>query len=189
MEDMQHLRSTQASTLYWIQPEWGEPIYELRSDDELFCTLRWSTYNEVDPASVVSANGQWTLMVDKSSPRTIVQITDSSETVAVCKIGWSLWHTAATVEFVNGLRFRWYLTDWWRHYWAFSSEDVGDLISFKPVSRYIYRLKIQVDLTSRVKELTEAPLLAAIGMYILHRCIWRWIHLYPWGELYDVRKP
>src|SRR4030042_5463694 len=118
MEDMQHLRSTQASTLYWIQPERGEPIYELRSDDELFCTLRWATYNEVDPASVVSANGQWTLMVDKSSPRTIVQITDSSETVAVCKIGWSLWHPAATVEFVNGPRFRWHRTDWRRHYWV-----------------------------------------------------------------------
>jgi len=189
MKDMQHLRNTRVSTLYWIQPEWGEPIYELRSDDELFCTLRWSTYNEEDPASVVSANRQWTLMADKSSPRTIVQITDSSKTVAACKIRWSLWHPTATVEFVNGPRFRWYFTDWWRGYSALSSEDVGDLIFFK-TRGYKYRLKIQVDLTAKAKELIEAPLLTAFGMYTIHRDLWRLTHLNPgpWW-LFDWRKP
>lgn len=165
---MQHLRDTQASTLYWIKPRWYKPVYELRSDNELFCTMRWSTYNEVDPVSIVSADEHWTLMISKGVPPVIVQITDSSETVAVCKFS-VVYLNPVTVEFVNGLRFRWHLTDWRRSYWAFSSEDAENLMFFKGVSWNLFRLKIQVDLTSRVKELPEAPLLAAFGMYVLIR--------------------
>ena len=107
-------------------------------------TTRWIRCGSgVDPVLIISADGQWTLMVSKWFPRSTMQIVNSGGTVAVCKFGWSLWHPV-TVEFVNGSRFRWYLTDWRRSHWAFSSEDNENLMFFKGVNWNLFRLRYRL---------------------------------------------
>jgi len=159
MMEMRQLSDTNATTLYWIQPRWGKPQYELRSDDELFCTLQWGTYVAQDPASLVSADGQCTLKYQWPST---VRIISSDSDIAVCKRGW--WLTD-TVEFVDGRRFQWRL-NFWRTGGVVSSQDIGKLLSYKLVRYAPFKLKIRVDLVQRVKDLPEAVLLAAVGLYL-----------------------
>ena len=158
---MQHLNNTPASTLYWIQPRWGKPEFELRSNDELFCTLRWSTYSVWNPISVISADGQWTLI--SQWPRT-VRIISSDYDVALSESGWP-WLTRI-VEFANGRRFHW-RRNFWQTQCTFSGEGTDNLLLFKAARIWPFKMKVRVDLAQRVKDLPEASLLAALGLYLL----------------------
>jgi len=158
---MQNLSNTPAETLYWVQPRWRKPIFELHLDEDLYCILRWTTYIVWDPASVFSANGQWSLIISKGLSRSTrtIYITSFDRDVAIFSF------KTGSLEFINGRRFYWYSNNFWQTKWTFSSEDGENLLSFKPVNVVSLHLTIQVDLTQTVKELPEATLLAALGLY------------------------
>jgi hypothetical protein len=167
---MQHLRNSPTSTLYWIQLKRLKPIYELHSDVDLFCTLQWGTYITPNPTSVVSADGQWTLIADYW--RRIVHIESLDGTaIAVCKIPW--FDYSAVIEFSNGLRLRWDM-NYGRSEGAFCDGDTDILLSFKVTSIWPLKLKARVDMAQGIKDLPEASLLAALGLYFL---------IFDWGHL------
>ncbi len=166
---MQRLSSTNATTLYWIQPRWGKLEYELRSEKELFGTLRWSTHVGFDPASFVSVDGEWKLVTEWWPPwwwlwPPTVHITNLDGDIAVSRQErrFSL-ARSFNVEFANGRRFRWRTNFWWTRS-VFSGEDNGDLLVLKLVR--VPQLKIQVDLVHSLEDFPEASLLAALGLYI-----------------------
>jgi hypothetical protein len=165
MMEMQRLNNTKATTLYWIQPRFGKPEYELRSEKELFGTLRWLTHVGQDPALFVTAYGEWKLIAEWW-PRT-VHITSLDNDIAVSRQerGFSL-DRSAIVEFANGRRFRWRM-NFWLTRCVFSGEDNGDLLVLKLVSIPQVKFKMQVDLVHSLEDLPEAPLLAALGLYVL----------------------
>jgi hypothetical protein len=163
---MQHLNKTPALTLYWIQPKWGKPIYELHSDEELFCTLRWLTYNKYDPVSVVSADGQWTLIFQW--PWT-VHIVSSDSNIAVSKSKFRQWWWGnETVEFANGSIFHWRM-NFWHTRCTFNGEGTGNLLFFKVARFPPFKLKVRVDMAQGAKDLPESSLLAALGLYLWFR--------------------
>ena len=161
--EMQRLNNTKATTLYWIQPRWGKPQYELRSDDELFGTLRWLTHVGHDPALFVFADGEWKLITDWWPKTVYITSLDADIAVSRQERRFSL-ARSAIVEFANGRRFRW-RTNFWLTRCVFSGEDNGDLLVLKLLS--IPQLKIQVDLVHGLEDFPEASLLAALGLYVL----------------------
>lgn len=166
MMEMQRLSDTKATKLYWIQPRWGKPEYELSSEKELFGTLRWSTHVGFDPALFVSADGELKLTTEWRPwwPRTLY-ITNSNGNVAVCRQerGFRL-ARAFNVEFANSRKFHWRTNFWWTRS-VFSCEDNEDLLVLRLIS--IPKLKIQLDLLHGLEDFPEASLLAALGLYIL----------------------
>jgi hypothetical protein len=172
MMEMQRLSDTKATTSYWIRPRWGKPIYELRSEKELFSTLRWFTHVGQDPALFVSADGQWKLTTEWGPWWTrALYITNLDGDVAVCRQENRLSLTRSfSVEFTNGRRFCW-RTNFWYTRGVFSGEDNEDLIVLKLVR--IPQLKIQVDLVHGLEDFPQASLLAALGLYIFFATAWR----------------
>jgi hypothetical protein len=160
---MQFLKNTPASTLYWIQPRWVESEYELRSYEELYCKLKWAKIS-LTPASVVSADGQWTLIADYWR-RTVRVESSDGDAIAICKIG--RFGHKVIVEFSNSSRLRFDMNGW-RSEYAFHDEDTDDLLSFKVISIFWpLKLKVRVNLAQRLKDKPEATLLAALGLYLL----------------------
>ena len=171
MIEMQRLSSSKVTKFYWIQSKVGKPIYELRAEEELFGTLRWSTHVGFDPAIFVSIDSEWKIITDWWPmwwwlwPPT-VHITNSGGDVAVCRQErkFSLTRTF-NVEFANSRRFRW-RTNFWLTRSVFTSENNEELLILKLVKIPQFQLKIQVDVVKNLEDLPEALLLAALGLYI-----------------------
>jgi hypothetical protein len=170
---MQHLSNTRCMTLYWIQPRFGKPEYELRSEKELFGTLRWLTHVGFDPALFATAYGEWKLKTEWSnglgymlSTKTVyITNLDGEVAVSKCERGFHLTRSAI-VKFANGRRFRWRM-NFGLSRCVFSGEGNEDLLVLKLVSIPQVKFKMQVDLVHSLEDLPEAPLLAALGLYVL----------------------
>jgi hypothetical protein len=175
---MQQLKNTPASTLYWIQPSWGRPTYELRSDDEIFCLLQCPPHI-TDPVFIISADGQWTL---KYQWPWAVRIMKLEEDIAFFRFKKStLWPVVGTLEFTNGSRLRWHNINLRLTRWAFSSEDNLNLLYFKQSEAFSSKLTVRVDLTPKLKDMPEASMLAALGLYLWSQIITGGVLLTYWG--------
>ncbi len=160
------VKDSKTASLYWIQPRWGAPVYELRSENNLVGILRWSTHVGSDPALFISTDCEWKLTTDWWGWPHAVHVTNSDGDVALCKQNpmLSLARTFS-VDFANGRRFRW-RTNFWLTRAAFSDDDNPDWLVLRLVSIPQFKLKIQVDLVHGQDDFREAFLLAALGLYM-----------------------
>jgi hypothetical protein len=147
MGNMQHLKDTPASTLYWIQRE-RKPECELRSDSELFCTLRWSTWNPYDPISVVSADGQWTIINYFPGRTWIAHITSSNSGGDIATAS----RFSDIVKFADGRKFKW-RTNFWLTRCTISDESSDNLLFLKVANNLFTKFRVRVDLEQRAKDL------------------------------------
>jgi len=159
---MQSIRKIAPATLYWVQLRALKHEFELRSDEELYGTLRWEkAFGSL--ASATSEDGQWTFKrAGFLNPRVTIRQPGSDMDIAIFKPGWT---GSGVLEFPTGRRFQWECRDFWRLKWTF--EEAGqELLRFKSRAGSM-KMKVRVDLAPSVKNLAEASLLASLGMYLL----------------------
>jgi len=159
---MQSIRKTAPATLHWVQLRVVRHEFELRSEDELYGTLRWEkTFGSL--AAAASDDGQWRFKrVGFLNPRVTVRQPGSDLDIAIFKPGWT---GSGVLEFPSGRRFKWEHKDSWRLEWIF--EEAGqELMRLKSKAGSL-KMKVRVDISPSVKNLPEASLLASLGMYLL----------------------
>jgi hypothetical protein len=159
---MKSVRKIAPATLYWVQLRSIRHEFELSSRDEVCGTLCWEkAFGSL--ASATSDDGQWTFKrVGFLNPRVTIRQPGSDLDIAIFKPGWT---GSGVLEFPSGRRFLWEHKDSWRLEWTF--EEAGqELLRFKSRAGS-FKMKVRVDLAPSVKNLTEASLLASLGMYLL----------------------
>ena len=149
--------------LTWIQTELMKPIYELRSAEQVVARLSWvkecGTHAEVtfhNQKYSFKRSGFW-------KPFVTVRKDGAPHDWATIELSWL---SESRLVMPDGRSYGWSLTSMWRQEWAFAANDKTPLVTFK-TKNTVKGLQADVMLAQSVKHHADAPLLVALGWYLI----------------------
>jgi len=155
--------------LYWVQPKTFGRQFELRTENNLFGSLRFETaFGTL--ATAESAAGHWTFKrVGFLNPRVTIREAGANDDLAVY---WPKFWGDGWLEYVKGSRFHWKSTNFWGTEWGFANVQEQLLFVLKPgieKPKLSDLLKTQavVEIESQEHSLAELPLLLMLGWYLM----------------------
>ncbi len=163
------MQSNTGSTLYWVRPEPGRGLYELREGDKTRASLEWKNPRRPEAESIA---GDKRLSFKRKGfifPYTAVIDTATGSEFAVFKFHGS----DGDLAIGDGRKFRWKFGGIMEPRWYFTTDKGGELLGFSipPAKRNaIARTVAEVEVLRNVEDNT-LTLLAIIGWYNLYNIL------------------
>jgi len=148
-------------SLQWKQPHVTESVFELKSDEELLATLKFSnTFGSL--ATGESADGRWTFKrVGFINTHVSVRSEGSEEDIAVYRN--NTWSQGGTLEMPDGRRFK-ANSNFWHSQFEFTGESDEPLIRYTNIGGF--KLHAQMELLRPAIELKELSWIVILGWYL-----------------------
>lgn len=149
-----------------MQPHAMARTFELKDGEDVVAELEWKKMFGT-LAEGKSEDGSWTFKREGFlSPRVTVRVAGSEDNLATFKPNWK---GEGDLEFADGRKFRWAQIDFWGNQWAFISENREPVVRFKPMGGFksLFKYQSNVEIAEASVKLTELPLLALLGWYIM----------------------
>jgi hypothetical protein len=167
MNPIQHLAG---QYLHWTQPPLFAMEYQLQDAERVqtLATLKWQTQLAMRATFTV---GDHVWNIDRLGFLNVrIEIRDGEtkkgDLVGTFKPSWN-YH--GTLTLADGRMFKWKNANIWGTEWKWTTMDDGDLMKFSPDSKLsrLTRSESRIELSPAVADFPEAPLLAALGWYMM----------------------
>jgi hypothetical protein len=151
---MKSVNALPGNQLRWVRPKGQRHLYELRSDDEVFVTVKWRGASCASTL-VESANGSWTITRHGLAQTVTIKDAGPHMDLAAIKRGIT---GSVTLALPDGRVFRWRCASFWRSTWSWEDADGRPLLHLKRGT--------SVQLEAGAQDLPELALLLTLGWYL-----------------------
>jgi len=158
---MRPLQQFQGIPLFWKQPHLMEPVFELKSNEEVVGELHFKN-SFGSRAFGSTADGEWTFK-RQGFVHTYVSIRRKGEEANQAIFRNNTWSGGGTLEFPDGRKFQ-ANSNYWHALFEFKNETGEPILRFTNIGGF--KLHAQLDLFPPSEFLVETPMLALLGWYL-----------------------
>jgi len=167
MKSFQELKNEHPA---WIQPKAMQQLFELRSQENLFCTLTFSK-SSGSLAEAESYDGKWTFKrVEFFHTSFTIREFGKEKDIAVFRPKWT--GNSGSLEFVNGKTFHWQSSNFWSTKFEFKKGDGDAVVTFRsgvdePKLKDWFKTQARIEIPESSKNIHELSILILLGWYLI----------------------
>lgn len=159
---MRSIREVAEQELVWKQRHLTRREYELSAGDTVVARMEWQKLLGT-LVRVETAEATWTFKrVGFWRPRVTARIADADDDLATFEPSWT---GKGTLSLPGGVVYQWESTNFWHSQWAWQDAQGKPLVRF--ANRHGLKMESQVVVETTAHDLPEAPLLIALGWYLI----------------------
>lgn len=167
---MKSLNEAEQEHLNWTQPKATHQLFELKSKDDLFGTLKFPK-SVGSLAEAETLQGKWTFKrVGFFTTKITVRKTGEENDLAVFKP--NLMASSGSLEFSDGKKFQWQAANFWQTKFEFSETDGETIVTFRSGTedhklKDWFKTQARVEISEQKTDLPELSIMVLLGWYLI----------------------